>query len=195
MKSSPKQTDYPIYSEGKLSKRKQLFHLSLRNRLPALRQTPISESDTDSQNDERQALKRIVVFFAVMLILTLVARGTSSAIRPVVTTQQAKAGTISQSVQSSGSITTCSAVFTGIRLPPYLSKLVNMVPWLLPAQWSNLGFWLDLVNILNERLNETLSLVPTTRDVFAKRQAIEFTLWLLACLGALGLSVRVLKQR
>lgn len=46
-----------------------------------------------------------------------------------------------------------------------------------------------------ERLNETLSLVPTTRDVFAKRQAIEFTLWLLACLGALGLSVRVLKQR
>ena len=92
MKSSPKQTDYPIYSEGKLSERKQLFHLSLRNRLPALRQTPISESDTDSQNDERQALKRIVVFFAVMLILTLVARGTSSAIRPVVTTQQAKAG-------------------------------------------------------------------------------------------------------
>lgn len=73
MKSSPKQTDYPIYSEGKLSERKQLFHLSLRNRLPALRQTPISESDTDSQNDERQALKRIVVFFAVMLILTLVA--------------------------------------------------------------------------------------------------------------------------
>ena len=63
------------------------------------------------------------------------------------------------------------------------------------AQWSNLGFWPDLVNILNERLNETLSLVPTTRDVFAKRQAIEFTLWLLACLGALGLSVRVLKQR
>ena len=58
MKSSPKQTDYPIYSEGKLSERKQLFHLSLRNRLPALRQTPISESDTDSQNDERQALKR-----------------------------------------------------------------------------------------------------------------------------------------
>lgn len=55
MKSSPKQTDYPIYSEGKLSERKQLFHLSLRNRLPALRQTPISESDTDSQNDERQA--------------------------------------------------------------------------------------------------------------------------------------------
>ena len=63
MKSSPIQTDYPIYSEGKLSERKQLFHLSLRNRLPALRQTPISESDTDSQNDERQALKRIVVFF------------------------------------------------------------------------------------------------------------------------------------
>lgn len=110
MKSSPKQTDYPIYSEGKLSKRKQLFHLSLRNRLPALRQTPISESDTDSQNDERQALKRIVVFFAVMLILTLVARGTSSAIRPVVTTQQAKAGTISQSVQSSGSITASSVL-------------------------------------------------------------------------------------
>lgn len=102
--------DYPIYSEGKLSKRKQLFHLSLRNRLPALRQTPISESDTDSQNDERQALKRIVVFFAVMLILTLVARGTSSAIRPVVTTQQAKAGTISQSVQSSGSITASSVL-------------------------------------------------------------------------------------
>lgn len=101
---------YPIYSEGKLSERKQLFHLSLRNRLPALRQTPISESDTDSQNDERQALKRIVVFFAVMLILTLVARGTSSAIRPVVTTQQAKAGTISQSVQSSGSITASSVL-------------------------------------------------------------------------------------
>ena len=58
MKSSPKQTDYPIYSEGKLSERKQLFHLSLRNRLPALRQTPISESDTDSQNDERQAFPR-----------------------------------------------------------------------------------------------------------------------------------------
>ena len=110
MKSSPKQTDYPIYSEGKLSERKQLFPLSLRNRLPALRQTPISESDTDSQNDERQALKRIVVFFAVMLILTLVARGTSSAIRPVVTTQQAKAGTISQSVQSSGSITASSVL-------------------------------------------------------------------------------------
>lgn len=110
MKSSPKQTDYPIYSEGKLSERKQLFHLSLRNRLPVLRQTPISESDTDSQNDERQALKRIVVFFAVMLILTLVARGTSSAIRPVVTTQQAKAGTISQSVQSSGSITASSVL-------------------------------------------------------------------------------------
>ena len=108
MKSSPKQTDYPIYSEGKPSERKQLFHFSLRNRLPALRQTPISESDTDSQNDERQALKRIVVFFAVMLILTLVARGTSSAIRPVVTTQQAKAGTISQSVQASGSVTASS---------------------------------------------------------------------------------------
>lgn len=453
MKSSPKQTDYPIYSEGKLSERKQLFHLSLRNRLPALRQTPISESDTDSQNDERQALKRIVVFFAVMLILTLVARGTSSAIRPVVTTQQAKAGTISQSVQSSGSITassvlsvslpegivldnilvkegqsvvegqtlaTCdvdelatkldrakaslqkskaeynqllsnavlddtsvartqqallrayeadqkayeeleklrasenpdpeaistaeqaaddahwaaqqaeydrnsalasyqemqrqnnlsaqvnqasaedvaldikdtqaeieqleqlvnqqgviSSPFSGVisnveaevgtestqtfctiydtskgylfacELPAaqasdcqtglsavikqgdqtetaaitaisenaendtvdiwfavlfvfalLLPYLLGQIPsWLLPAQWSNLGFWLDLVNILNERLNETLSLVPTTRDVFAKRQAIEFTLWLLACLGALGLSVRVLKQR
>lgn len=52
----------------------------------------------------------IVVFFAVMLILTLVARGTSSAIRPVVTTQQAKAGTISQSVQSSGSITASSVL-------------------------------------------------------------------------------------
>lgn len=45
-----------------------------------------------------------------MLILTLVARGTSSAIRPVVTTQQAKAGTISQSVQSSGSITASSVL-------------------------------------------------------------------------------------
>ena len=58
----------------------------------------------------RKTLKRIVVFFAVMLILTLVARGTSSAIRPVVTTQQAKAGTISQSVQSSGSITASSVL-------------------------------------------------------------------------------------
>ena len=110
MKSSPKQTDYPIYNEGKLSERKQLFHLSLRNRLPALRQTSTSESDTDAQQDERQALKRIVIFFAVMLILTLIARGTSSAIRPVVATQQAKAGTISQSVQASGSVAASSTL-------------------------------------------------------------------------------------
>lgn len=86
-----------------------------------------------------------------------------------------------------------AVLFVFALLLPYL--LGQIPSWLLPAQWSNLGFWLDLVNILNERLNETLSLVPTTRDVFAKRQAIEFTLWLLACLGALGLSVRVLKQR
>ena len=32
---------------------------------------------------------------------------------------------------------TCSAVFTGIRLPPYLSKLVNMVPW---QKAINIGF-------------------------------------------------------
>ena len=32
---------------------------------------------------------------------------------------------------------TCSAVFTGIRLPPYLSKLVNMVPW---QKVINIGF-------------------------------------------------------
>jgi hypothetical protein len=75
LKSSPKQTDYPIYSEGKLSERKQLFHLSLRNRLPALRQTPISESDTDSQNDERQALKRIE--FTLWLLACLGALGLS----------------------------------------------------------------------------------------------------------------------
>ena len=31
----------------------------------------------------------------------------------------------------------CSAVFTGIRLPPYLSKLVNMVPW---QKAINIGF-------------------------------------------------------
>jgi hypothetical protein len=86
-----------------------------------------------------------------------------------------------------------AVLFVFALLLPYL--LGQIPSWLLPAQWSNLGFWPDLVNILNERLNETLSLVPTTRDVFAKRQAIEFTLWLLACLGALGLSVRVLKQR
>lgn len=86
-----------------------------------------------------------------------------------------------------------AVLFVFALLLPYL--LGHIPSWLLPAQWSNLGFWPDLVNILNERLNETLSLVPTTRDVFAKRQAIEFTLWLLACLGALGLSVRVLKQR
>ena len=86
-----------------------------------------------------------------------------------------------------------AVLFVFALLLPYL--LGQIPSWLLPAQWSNLGFWPDLVNILNERLNETLSLVPTTRDVFAKRRAIEFTLWLLACLGALGLSVRVLKQR
>lgn len=86
-----------------------------------------------------------------------------------------------------------TVMFVFTLLLPYL--LGQIPSWLLPAQWSNLSFWPDLVNILNERLNETLSLVPTTRDVFAKRQAIEFTLWLLACLGALGLSVRVLKQR
>ena len=32
---------------------------------------------------------------------------------------------------------TCSAVFTGIRLPPYLSKLVNMVP---RQKAINIGF-------------------------------------------------------
>ena len=32
---------------------------------------------------------------------------------------------------------TCSAVFTGIRLPLYLSKLVNMVPW---QKAINIGF-------------------------------------------------------
>ena len=32
---------------------------------------------------------------------------------------------------------TCCAVFTGIRLPPYLSKLVNMVPW---QKAINIGF-------------------------------------------------------
>ena len=84
-------------------------------------------------------------------------------------------------------------MFVFALLLPYL--LEQIPSWLLPAQWSNLSFWPDLVNTLNERLNETLALVPTTRDVFAKRQAIKFTLWLLACLGALGLTVRVLKQK
>lgn len=86
-----------------------------------------------------------------------------------------------------------TVMFVFTLLLPYL--LGQIPSWLLPAQWSNLSFWPDLMNTLNERLSETLALVPTTRDVFAKRQAIKFTLWLLACLGALGLSVRVLKQK
>ncbi len=77
-------------------------------------------------------------------------------------------------------------------LLPYL--LGQLPSWLLPAQWSNLGFWPDLVSTLNERLNETLALVPTTRDVLTKRWAIAFALWLFACLGALGGCLHLSKQ-
>lgn len=77
-------------------------------------------------------------------------------------------------------------------LLPYL--LGQLPSWLLPAQWSNLGFWPNLVSTLNERLNETLALVPTTRDVLAKRWTIAFALWLLACLGALGGSLHLSKR-
>lgn len=57
-----------------------------------------------------------------------------------------------------------------------------------------LGFWPNLVNTLNARLNETLALVPTTRDVLTKRWTIAFALWLFACLGALGGSLHLSKQ-
>ena len=105
MKPSPEQMDRFVSDKDKASERKRFFPLFLRDRLPALRQFSPPEDDSDEQSDDRRALKRIAVFFAIMLILTLIARGTSSAIRPVVTTGQASAGTIRQSVQASGSIT------------------------------------------------------------------------------------------
>ena len=105
MKPSPEQMDRFVSDKDKASERKRFFPLFLRDRLPALRQSSPPEDDSDEQSDDRRALKRIAVFFAIMLILTLIARGTSSAIRPVVTTGQASAGTIRQSVQASGSIT------------------------------------------------------------------------------------------
>ena len=115
MKPSPKQMDRVVPNEDKASERKQFSPLSLRNHLPALRQPSPPEEDSSEQGDERRALKRIAIFFAIMLILTLIARGTSSAIRPVVTTGQASAGTIRQSVQASGSIT-ASGILT-VTLP------------------------------------------------------------------------------
>lgn len=105
MKPSPEQMDRFVSDKDKASERKRFFPLFLRDRLPALRQSSPPEDDSDEQSDDRRALKRIAIFFAIMLILTLIARGTSSAIRPVVTTGQASAGTIRQSVQASGSIT------------------------------------------------------------------------------------------
>lgn len=84
-----------------------------------------------------------------------------------------------------------AALVFALLLPHLLGQLPS---WLLPAQWSNLGFWPDLVITLNERLNETLALVPTTRDILAKRWALAFTLWLLTCLGALGGSLHLSKQ-
>ena len=105
MKPSPEQMERFVSDKDKASERKRFFPLFLRDRLPALRQSSPPEDDSDEQSDDRRALKRIAIFFAIMLILTLIARGTSSAIRPVVTTGQASAGTIRQSVQASGSIT------------------------------------------------------------------------------------------
>ena len=93
-----------VSDKDKASERKRIFPLFLRDRLPALRQSSPPEDDSGEQSDDRRALKRIAIFFAIMLILTLIARGTSSAIRPVVTTGQASAGTIRQSVQVCGSI-------------------------------------------------------------------------------------------
>lgn len=86
---------------------RSLPRLVWRSRLPAIRQASLAETESaeESGTEESRALKRILWFFAIMVILTLVARGTSSAILPTVTTQQARAGTIRQSIRTAGSIT------------------------------------------------------------------------------------------
>lgn len=82
----------------------------------------------------------------------------------------------------------CTALLFAVSLPCVLTLLPA---WLLPTQWGDLSFWPRLFETLNERLNETLSLIPATKDVLAKRAAIKFALCLTGSLGCLGLGIRV----
>lgn len=85
--------------------------------------------------------------------------------------------------------------FTALLFAISLPYLLTFIPsWLLPLQWSDLSFWPDLVSTLNERLNETLFLIPTSRDVIAKRTTIEFALCLSACIGCLGVGIKISKN-
>lgn len=68
------------------------------------------------------------------------------------------------------------ALLAAVILPYLLSQLPS---WLLPSQWSNFGFWSELVSTLNTRLDETFALIPTSKEVWAKRE----TLWFMLCLA------------
>lgn len=73
---------------------------------------------------QRRRLGNIARFFAALLIVTLIARGTAGATMPVVTLQQPGSGTVSRSVQFTGTVAYADGVpFT---LPSGL--LVTRVP-------------------------------------------------------------------
>lgn len=90
-----------------------------------------------------------------------------------------------------GAVWFAAALALALLLPYGLAQLPT---WLLPPQWSNFSFWLELASTLNESLNENLALAPTMRDILAKRQAIKFALWYLACLWALRFGMRLSVQ-
>lgn len=53
---------------------------------------------------QRQRLGWIVRFFALLLVLTLIARGTAGATTPVVTVQKPSSGSVTKSVRTTGTV-------------------------------------------------------------------------------------------
>lgn len=78
------------------------------------RNSAVPSQTLSKVSEENRALKRIAVFFVVMLLLTLIARGTSNAILPVVTTTSARAGTIRQTIRTNGTITAMGTISVAI---------------------------------------------------------------------------------
>lgn len=126
MKLNSQDNDHLYLGEDESAPKTRLV---LRNRFPVMRMPSCAGNGSDNDEnsgEEKRALKRIALFFAIMVILTLVARGTSSAILPTVTTEQARAGTIRQSIQTTGAIKTSGSVSVslpeGVRLGSILVK-------------------------------------------------------------------------
>lgn len=77
------------------------------------------------------------------------------------------------------------ALLLALALPGVLEGLPG---WLIPARWSDFGFWTDLAGQAGEGIQTLLSLPPTGRDIALRRNLAAYLFWLVVSCGvALGL--------